>query len=179
MWALPCAVASQLTEAVILRPGFRLGTGGYPARYYPASPDRNVRTSCLVITPAGLPSTSTTAAPAASSARAATLTGSPEPTDGSGGDISPATSSSGAAFPATSASSRSCSTIEPTTSAAITGGSALSTGSCDTSNSRRLAMTLRTVSVGCACTNAGSAEPALRSSTSPTRGSAVSAVRKP
>src|SRR6266496_5269776 len=73
--------------------------------------------------PAGRPSTSTTAAPDFSSAPTARLTGSPEPTMGSGADMCPWIGSWGRARPETSASSRSLSTTEPITSAAITGGS--------------------------------------------------------
>src|SRR5262249_26200279 len=58
------------------RTGNRNGNEALPGcGSYSGSPDKKVRTSCLVMTPAGLPSTSTTAAPAALSARAATLTG--------------------------------------------------------------------------------------------------------
>jgi hypothetical protein len=53
----------------------------------PVPADRKVSTSCLVIIAAGLPSTSTTAAPAFSMAVTAELTGSPEPTIGSGADM--------------------------------------------------------------------------------------------
>jgi len=105
-------------------------------------------TSCLVIMPAGLPSTSTTAAPARSRAPIAALMGSPEPIIGSGADICAETGSLDFARPLTSASSRSRSVIEPTTSAAITGGSSLSTGSCETSYSRIVSITAWTVSSG-------------------------------
>ena len=109
---------------------------------------RKVSTSCRVSNPEGLPFTCTTAAPAFSSARTARETGSPRPTVGSGGDIWPPTGSDGPARPATRAASRSRSTTDPTTSAAITGGSSLTTGSWDTSYSRSSAMAAPTFSSG-------------------------------
>ena len=59
---------------------------------------------------------------------AAMLTGSPEPTMGSGGDMRSATSSSGAALPVTSASSRSCSAS--TTTATRTRGTTRAGTAC-------------------------------------------------
>ena len=83
------------------------------------------------------------------------------------------------AFLVTRASSRSRSTIEPTTSAAATGGSSFTTGSWDTSYSRSSAMAWATVSPGCACTNSGISRPLRASSTSLTSGSPVWADRNP
>ena len=128
--------------------------------------------------PSGLPSTNTTAAPARSSAWTTLLTVSPEPTVGSGGDMWPLSGSSGRARRVISASSRSRSTMEPTTSAALTGGSSFTTGSWDTSYSRSRAMAWATVSPGCACTNSGISR-SLRPSTSLTSGSPVCADRNP
>ncbi len=92
--------------------------------------------------------TCTTAAPAFSSARTARETGSPRPTVGSGGDICGPRGSDGFARPATRAASRSRSTTDPTTSAAITGGSSFTTGNWDTSYSRSSAMAAPTFSSG-------------------------------
>src|SRR5215468_2504895 len=141
-------------------------------------PARNASTSWRVIMPAGRPSTSTTAAPAFSSASTARLTCSPEPTIGSGGDMCWPTGSFGLARPDTSASSRSLSTTEPITSAAMTGGSAFITGSCETLYSRRIEMAVTTGSSGWVCTNSGR-PGCLRASTSAILGSVVCAVRKP
>ncbi len=107
-------------------------------------------------TPTGLPSSSTSAAPARSSAAIAAVTGSPVPTAGSGGDMWAVSGWSKAARSANSASSRSRSTTDPTTSAAITGGSSLTTGIWDTPYSRRIAIAEPTVSSGCTCTSPGS-----------------------
>src|SRR5690348_11620866 len=147
-----------------------------PAHEVP--PARNASRSCGVIMPAGRPSTSTTAAPAFSSASTALLTCSPEPTMGSGADMCSPTGSWGRARPETSASSRSRSTTEPMTSATITGGSSFITGSWDTLYSRRMAIAAATVSSGWACTKTGSPS-CLRASTSAILGSAVCSVRNP
>jgi hypothetical protein len=50
------------------------------------------------------------------------------------------------------ASSRARSLTDPATSPDITGGSALTTGICDTPYSRRISMASRIVSLGCVCT---------------------------
>src|SRR5215472_10282508 len=157
-------------------PARAVPAGALPAHEVP--PARNARRSCGVIMPAGRPSTSTTAAPAFSSASTALLTCSPEPTMGSGGDMCSPTGSWGRARPETSASSRSRSTTEPMTSATITGGSSFITGSWDTLYSRRMAIAAATVSSGWACTKTGSPS-CLRASTSAILGSAVCSVRKP
>src|SRR5215469_3761110 len=170
-------VDRQCLESVALL-GLRHVTCRLPDHQAGPQPARYMSTSCLVIIPAGFPSTRTTAAPAFSSAAIPALIGSPEPIIGSGGDMWALTGSPGAARPVTSASSRSRSVIDPTTSAAITGGSSFSTGSCETSYSRSVSITACTVSPGCACTNSGN-WPRLRSSTSATLGSAVADVRKP
>ena len=98
---------------------------------------RNASTSERVTTPAGLPSTSTSAASASANADIAVSSGSFAPRVGSGGDMCRSSRSDSCARPVNSASSRSRSTTEPTTSAAITGGSARTTGIWETANSRR------------------------------------------
>jgi len=77
------------------------------------------------------------------------------------------TRSANDAVPANNLSSRSRSPTEPTISAAITGGSARTTGICETPYSRITSMASRTVSFGCMCTNSG-VGPDLAASTSPT-----------
>jgi hypothetical protein len=67
----------------------------------------------------------------------ASSSGSPAPSAGSGGDMCFSSRSDSWARPVNRASSRSRSTTAPATSAAITGGSARTTGICDTWNSRR------------------------------------------
>ncbi|CAB4925190.1 unannotated protein [freshwater metagenome] len=78
--------------------------------------------------------------------------------------------SDSAAAPEKSASSSAFSSTEPTTSPAVTGGSARTTGIWETPYSRRMSMASRTVSVGWVCTRAGSASPSpdLARSSSPT-----------
>jgi hypothetical protein len=84
------------------------------------------------------------------------------------------------ARPVNSASSRSRSWTAPTISAVITGGSARTTGICETPYSRRMSIASRTVSVGWVCTNDGSGPSwPLRASTSPTVVVPLSACRKP
>jgi hypothetical protein len=62
---------------------------------------------------------------------------SPAPIVGSGADMWFSSRSDNWARPVKSASSRSRSTTAPATSAAMTGGSARTTGICETLNSRR------------------------------------------
>ena len=96
---------------------------------------------------------------AAAARCAAALTGSPEPTDGSGGDISAATWSSGAALPGDQRLEQ----VMLDDRADHLGRHHRRLGA----QHRQLrdvelaqaGITVRTVSVGCACTNCGSAEP--------------------
>src|SRR5204862_365991 len=92
--------------------------------------------------------------------------GAPLPTVGRGGAITSATgrSSTDGSRKARSMSARSC--TEPTTSAMARGSSALSTGTCETSYSRRTSITPRTGSSGWTWTSTGRSA-ALRWRTSP------------
>ena len=83
-----------------------------------------------------------------SEAREAETSASVAPTSSNGWAMCPVTASASDAVPANSASSRSRSTTDPTTSAAITGGSSLTTGSWDTSYSRSRATAAPTLSSG-------------------------------
>src|SRR3954447_1648669 len=83
------------------------------------------------------------------------------------GDEGPPPRSTRDARPENSASIRSRSTTDPATSAAMTGGSARTTGSCETAYSRRMWMASASVSFGWVCTSWGSWPPLARS-TSPT-----------
>jgi hypothetical protein len=76
-----------------------------------------------------------------------------------------------------SSSRRARSLTEPATSPDVTGGSALTTGICDTPYSRRMLIAVRIVSPGWVCTSAGR-RPPLLFRTSPTVVS-PSALRKP
>ena len=69
--------------------------------------------------------------------------------------------------PANSASNSARSDTAPATSAATIGGSARTTGICETPYSRRMAIASAMVSPGWVCTRAGR-PPALPRSTSPT-----------
>ncbi|PQM44283.1 hypothetical protein C1Y40_05559 [Mycobacterium talmoniae] len=125
-----------------------------------------------MITPTGLPSSTTITASCSRSALAAALTNSPAPISGSGGLMCWATASARLARPSNTADNSSRSETLPATSPAITGGSAPTTGICDTPYSRRMLIASRTVSDGCVCTRSGSA-PDFPRSTSPTVGCAV------
>jgi low temperature requirement protein LtrA len=144
----------------------------------PEPPARYASRSCRDTTVRGLPSISTTAASAFSSTDIRALIGSPEPTCGSSPDLCSSSGSLSCARPVNSASSRSRSTIEPTISAAITGGSSLTSGIWLTPYSRRVSIAWPTVSCGCMWTRSGSFSP-LRASTSATVASGDEGVRKP
>ena len=77
------------------------------------------------------------------------------------------TRSASDAAPENTASVRPRSLTAPATSPIITGGSASTTGICETPYVCRISMASRTVSVGCVCTRSGSA-PDLVHSTSAT-----------
>ena len=77
------------------------------------------------------------------------------------------TASANFARPSKTADKSSRSDTLPATSPAITGGSAPTTGICDTPYSRRMPMASRTVSDGWVCTRSGSA-PDLPRNISPT-----------
>ena len=82
-------------------------------------------------------------------------TGDPAPTSGRPGSMCFSTASARCACPVKSASSRARSLTEPATSPDITGGSALTTGICETPYSRRICTASRIVSPGWVCTRAG------------------------
>ena len=94
---------------------------------------------------------------------------------GSGGDMWSSTRSVRWAVPVKSASSRVRSETDPATSAATIGGSARTTGICETPYSCRIATASAIVSPGWVCTRSGS-RPALPRSTSPTVCSRTSAA---
>ena len=104
---------------------------------------------------------------AESSALTTTSTGSPRPTLGSGGDITSATgrSSTAGSEKARLISSRSA-TLPATSDDVRSGGSARTTGTWETSNSRMVEITARTVSSRCTWTSAGRSA-ALRPRMSP------------
>ena len=85
---------------------------------------------------------------------------------GSAGDMCGSTESASDTLPANRASSSARSETDPITSPAVTGGSAFTTGICETPYSRRMSITSRTVSFGCACTSDG-VSPDFSRSTSP------------
>ncbi len=87
------------------------------------------------------------------------------------------TASASLALPENTAESSSRSDTLPATSPAITGGSAPTTGICDTPYSRRIPMASRTVSEGWVWTRAGNA-PDLRRNTSPTVDASVLPSRR-
>src|SRR5207253_1218584 len=107
----------------------------------------NESRSALVSTPTGRPSSWTSSASADSSAEMASWTPSLAPITGSGGLMCDSTWSASLASPAKSASSRARSETDPATSAAITGGSARTTGICETPYSLRMLIASATVSV--------------------------------
>ncbi len=86
---------------------------------------------------------------------------------GSGGLMWSSTRSVSRAVPAYSASRSARSETEPATSAATIGGSARTTGICETAYSCRIATASAMVSLGWVCTRSGS-RPSLPRSTSPT-----------
>jgi hypothetical protein len=124
-----------------------------------------------------LPSTCTSSASAVPSAATAAVTASPEPMIGNGGDMCFSTRSARLARPSKSASSSVFSSIDPTTSPAVTGGSARTTGSWLTPYSRRMSIASRTVSFGWVCTRVG-VSPDFVCSRSPTVSPVVDS-RKP
>src|SRR5690606_31029964 len=128
---------------------------------------KNASKSCRVTTPTGRPSSSTRAPSASANALIAACTGSPAPIVGNGADMCRSSRSDNSALPENNAASNSRSLTAPTTSAAITGGSAETTGIWLTPYSRRICTASATVSFGWVCTRSGS-DPSLRRSTSPT-----------
>ena len=68
--------------------------------------------------------------------------------------------------------------MEPTTSAAMTGGSSFITGNCETPYSRMIATAVPTVSCGWVCTKSGSV-PFFVASTPPAVASSVSVLKNP
>src|SRR6478609_11734309 len=138
---------------------------------------RKCSRSARVSTPAGLPSSTTITASEFSRACRAAVISSPEPTNGNGAAMCVNTASASVARPANRSSSSARSDTAPTTSPAITGGSALTTGICDTPYSRMISTASRMVSLGWVCTRSGS-RPLLPRSTSPTLPRPASA-RKP
>ena len=88
--------------------------------------------------PTGLPSSSTSRASSSTSSPTAPATGSLAPSTGNGDSMTRSTASAGPALRPKRAPSSPRSLTEPTTSAAITGGSARTTGICDTPYSRRI-----------------------------------------
>ncbi|CKQ97056.1 Uncharacterised protein [Mycobacterium tuberculosis] len=129
------------------------------------------------MTPTGLPSSTTINASQSRNALPAALTNSPAPIIRSGGLMCADTASANLARPSNTAESSSRSETLPATSPAITGGSAPTTGICDTPYSRRIPMASRTVSDGWVYTRAGSA-PDLRRNTSPTVDCSVDPSRR-
>src|SRR5665647_3901676 len=99
---------------------------------------RKPKRSARVRTPTGLPSLMTRNASSVSRMWRAADTGSPEPTSDRVGHMCLETGSARSAVPANSAVSKSRSLTEPTTSPSTTGGSALTTGICETPYSRRI-----------------------------------------
>ncbi len=135
--------------------------------------------------PCGLPSTSTTAASAFSSTDIRLVTVSPEPTTGSGLDITRSRVSDSWMSPAKTPSSSSFSATEPITSPAMMSGwpaPGETTGICETPYSRSTRTASATVSLGCMWTNCGMPScsmASLRASTSPMCASSVADGRKP
>ena len=140
-------VADALAAATGGPPGRTLGVTA-AARW----PSR----SCRVSTPAGLPSTCTEQRVGRRRAPSiAAATGSPEPMIGSGGDMCGSSASARRPCRRTARRAAPSRDTDPTTSPAVTGGSARTTGSCETPYSRRMSIASRTVSFGWACTSDG------------------------
>ena len=104
---------------------------------------------------------------ASPSAATAALTGSPEPMIGSGADMCFSTRSASVARPGEQRVDQHLLVDGADHLAAVTGGSARTTGIWHTPYSRRMWIASRTVSFGWVCTSAG-VSPALLRSTSPT-----------
>ena len=107
------------------------------------------------------------------------MTGSLAPSAGSGGSITFSTASAGPAVWPKSAPSSPRSLTEPTTSAAITGGSARTTGIWETPYSRRIPTASAMVSIGWVCTSDGSSPDFSRSTSPTTRTEASGRAAKP